>query len=975
MLPISRLRFVCSTTALALALLGGTSVSLNGQSLSEAEIRGTIRTTAGEVIPRAEVSLLTGSGVAIRSLAGGLDGSFVVRGVGAGVYTLRVEALGFSARIYTGIRLRPGVAIRLPVVLVSGAGGVVDTVAAAGAGTPPTAGRWVEGPELTRLPGAVPTLEAWANLSTLVDDELGMQGLPGQFTRLSVDGLPFRPVRPFGSRSLARGGALFSPRSLSAMRLLGDPATTELTPGAGGQVAMYATRGTGVAGITLDGAGSAGAMRGAATDPDEAPDALSFWGGATARVVVSPDTSSLAVGADVWQVERPRAGLLASSTAAEDGLDRPYLDQSRAFSAFARFDQMMSGGGVLWGSGRVAIRQATNDLAGMAWGLEDTGERVDLMVGAGGMFAVGRRETLEVRLGVSRSAWTSASTAGITLPFGVDALTAVDAGTGERVGPGTLPAGTASRLDGDASLTLHLPRNRHQFKLGLQGGGSSHSQDGDRVVRGLGIVGSGSATGPWAGLVRATGFGGPVSASVPRVGVFGEDVWSLSPQATLVFGARFNSEWLPITGVTASATWFLQSGLVAPTLAEQVTGGTGYLGIQWDGGQGTRFMARGSYSNDEFDPAVLTEMLASTEYGAYNESGSQVAWPGVPQPVSARRSKPAYAYLTRSPEAPTTVRVGGALAQSVGGGSFEAAAVFRRTEGLTRRRDLNRPILPWGRTANGRDLWNAPGQIGSWLGADPVTVGRFSSFGPVWELDQGGWSEYLGVTARLSSGNPGGVRWSAEYTWSRTEDNVPGLGGIGRVFGVELAAASGEGATAGISDLDRPHRAVGIVAIPLPFGDATELSGVYRFQSGAPFTPGYAAGVDANLDGVIGNDPAFVTIAADAAHGAEWSCVASAVGGFVSRNSCRAPDMHTLDLRLSVELPGPSVSLVFDALNVLDREVSLLDPSLLAVDAAGSVTGGPANAQLPVVANPGFGSSLRDLSLGRTLRVGLRIGR
>lgn len=974
-MPFYRLRSACITTALALALLGGTSVSVEAQSLSEAEIRGTVRTAAGEVIPRASVSLRAASGETVRTLSGGLDGSFVVRGVGPGVYTMRIEALGFSARVYTDIRLRPGVGVRLPVVLTSGAGGVADTVVAAGAGSPPSAGRWIETPELSALPGALPTLGAWANLSTLVDDDLGMEGLPGQFTRLSLDGLTFRPVRPLGSRSLAGAGGLFSPRSVSAMQISAGPATAELTPGAGGQIATYSARGTGDSGVALDGAASAGPLRVAATDPDEAPDALSFWGGGAARIVVSPDTASLAVGADVWQIERPRAGLLSGSSAGEEGLDEPYLDQQRAFSAFARFDRTLSGGSTLWGSGRVAVRQASNDLAGMAWGFDDAGERVDLLIGAGGLFALGRRETLEVRLGVTRSAWTSATSAGVALPFGADALTAVDPATGERVGPGLLQAGSASRMDGDASITLHLPRDRHQFKLGLQGGGASHSQDGDRVVRGMGIVGSGAVTGNWSGLVRATGFGVPVSATVPRVSVFGEDVWSLSPQATLVAGARFNSEWLPITGVTAAATWFLQSGLTAPTLTEQVTGGAGYLGLRWDGGQGTRFMAQGSYSNDEVDPGLLTEMLASTEYGDYNESGVQVAWPGVPLPVSTRRVQPAYAYLTSSPEAPTTVRLSAALAQAVGGASFEAGAVFRRTEGLTRRRDLNRPAVPWGQDANGRDLWNAPGQIGSWLGADPATIGRFEAFGPVWELDQGGWSEYVGVTARLSSGTPGGVRWSAEYTWSRTEDNVPGLGGIDREYGVELAASSGGKATAGVSDLDRPHRAVGIMVIPLPLGPATELSGIYRFRSGAPFTPGYAAGVDANMDGVVGNDPAFVTAAADAAHGGEWSCVATDAGNFATRNGCREPDVHTLDLRLSIELPGPALSLVFDALNVLDQEVSLLDTALLSVDPAGSVTGGGATTQLPVVANPGFGSPLRDLSAGRTLRVGLRIGR
>lgn len=190
-----------------------------------------------------------------------------------------------------------------------------------------------------------------------------------------------------------------------------------------------------------------------------------------------------------------------------------------------------------------------------------------------------------------------------------------------------------------------------------------------------------------------------------------------------------------------------------------------------------------------------------------------------------------------------------------------------------------------------------------------------------------------------------------------------------------MEAASGGKATAGVSDLDRPHRAVGVLAIPLPFGPGTELSGVYRFRSGAPFTPGYGAGVDPNTDGVLGNDPAFVSTAADAAHGGDWSCVATAAGTFVERNSCRMPDVHTLDVRLSVDLPGPRVSLVVDALNVLDREVSLLDTALLTTDPAGAVSGARSATRLPLVANPEFGSPLRDLSTGRTLRVGLRIGR
>jgi hypothetical protein len=99
------------------------------------------------------------------------------------------------------------------------------------------------------------------------------------------------------------------------------------------------------------------------------------------------------------------------------------------------------------------------------------------------------------------------------------------------------------------------------------------------------------------------------------------------------------------------------------------------------------------------------------------------------------------------------------------------------------------------------------------------------------------------------------------------------------------------------------------------------------------------------------------------------------VGGFATRNACRAPDVHALDLRLSLEIPGVGATFFVDALNVLDREMSLIDTALLMADPSGTITGQGAQTRLPFETNSGFGSALRDLSTGRTLRLGLRVGR
>jgi hypothetical protein len=750
--------------------------------------------------------------------------------------------------------------------------------------------------------------------------------------------------------------------------VVSDPVSLELGSGAGGLLSAHSLRG-GTGGVAVDGAASAGGMRSAATDPEQAPDALSFWGGATAAVVLAADTSSLVLGGDAWQVERPRAALFSADS-------EPYLEQERGFAGFARLDRALTKGRLFWGTARVAFQPGTTDLTGIAWGIADGGERVDLLVGAGLLSPIGSSETMEFRVGLTRSAWTAPADAAVDVPFEVSTATVLDAATGLRAGPGPLGSGTTSRLDLDAALTLHVPRGDHRIKLGAQGGFASHSQDWGQDIRGFGFVGSGSPTAFWNGVIDARHYRKPVSASVPRFTVFAEDSWNAGSGLTIDAGARFSSEWLPLRDEVAGATWFLQTGLPVPVLTEQVSTGSGVLGLRWDGGSGTRVSARASYVTDEFDPVLLGEILTSTEFLATRLTGTFPGWPAPIQPSTfPSGTRPGYAYLVADPEAPASLRVSGAVAHTAGGTTVGAGAVFRRTDGLTRRRDLNRPAAPRAVDGGGRALWGTPLQIGSWIGADPETLGRFDGFGPSWELDQGGWSEYLGVTMRVTRGAPGGVWWSAEYTWSQTEDNLPGLGVADMNAGVALEAEHGEEVTVGISDLDRPHRAVAMLSVPLPVGDASALSGIYRFQSGAPFTPGYSAGVDANMDGVLGNEPAFVSSSAEQAHGSDWACLRSDVGGFATRNSCRGADVHALDLRLSIGLPAVGGTLFVDALNVMDREMSLIDTALLVANPSGSITGEGTQTRLPFVSNDNFGSALRDLSAGRTFRVGLRIGR
>lgn len=877
---------------------------------TESEFAGTIRSPAGDPVQRAVITLHDATGRVVRSFEGGLDGTFTVRGVGMGRYDVRVEALGFRPGVVTGVTLRPGETTRLAVVLQGGGAGV-DTVAASGAGGTRAVERWIDAPDLLAHPATTPTLDSWLALSTTMGEGLGMAGLPGTQTSIFIDGLPFHPVFPLGLRESDRALGIVTARSTAAVQVGPGLDGFTLPAGAGGRVAVHTVRG-GEMGGGLDGAASDGGTS----------DIRTVLGGASASITSGESGTRVALGADGWRAP-----------------------QDRGVAAFARFDHPVEGGTV-WGTGRLAVQPATDDDLGRAWGVVDTGERVDLLVGGGLVAPVGRREVLDVRVGLARSAWSS----------GLDA-------SPDPV-PATIHVEAANRLDANLIGTMVMVRGDHRFQFGARGGFTTHLHDpgtalwtADRSIR----PGAGEE---WLGPFENWRYRGKSTATVPHVGATAEDRWAVGPEVELRLGAAFDTEWIPILDVFPNSDWFEMSGLRALAREEQISGVSAFGELVWGGGTGTEFRAGGSYESHPFDPSLVMEILGSVD--------NELTWALAPGTSLGSGWAPTVAYLAKDPSAPSTTRLSAGFTHGAGPIEVALGGLFRYSDGLTRRRNLNRPVAPHGVDQQGRPLWAQPLKFGAWLGPDLATASRFERWGPVMELDQGGWSEYFGVTGRLTWRTASGVRVSGEYTWSRTEDNVPGIGAQGVYTGVPFEAEDGVDATAGISDLDRPHRVTGQVVIPLPLGDNSRLAAVWRFMSGAPFTPGYTPGVDANFDGVVGNDPAYVTSNAAAAHG-EWSCLRSDAGSFATRNGCRRADTQNLDLRLEIGIARSGVGLFVDVFNVLDEERSLLDTALLGVDpGAGAPTLSGATA-LPFVVNPGFGSALVDRSTGRVLRVGLRV--
>lgn len=222
------------------------------------------------------------------------------------------------------------------------------------------------------------------------------------------------------------------------------------------------------------------------------------------------------------------------------------------------------------------------------------------------------------------------------------------------------------------------------------------------------------------------------------------------------------------------------------------------------------------------------------------------------------------------------------------------------------------------------------------------------------------------------------INMFAGYTFSRTEDNwLSGLGGYDMQF-VPFPEGLGETDWSdGRSGFDQPHRfTFGAV---VDFG-ALALSGFYRYESGLPFTPGFRYGVDANGDGFSRNDPAFVDneVVGMADLLSNWDCLRTQEGSFAGRNSCRGPNLQTLDARLSispVRIGRYPVSLVIDGLNLLDADIAELDQAVYLVDRNGNLTVDPATGivTVPLIANGDFGKPIVRRGVGRAMRIGIRV--
>jgi hypothetical protein len=978
--------WVPSAAALALAVLAASTAA--AQTVTTGAIRGTAVSGDGRLVPDVTVTVTHRATGWQRTVFTDDFGAYRSPALPPGRYDIRAERLGFLPLLVPDVTVSPAVEVAVDLRLTPAEPPVtkVDTLAFVEGALHASVARgvWESGTEVVDLVDPLGRVPALAVAAAVSSGGLALDGLPDRLASVGVDGIPRTAAAHPGAfrTDLSALGLPFT--SLNHAEIVSG--TDVEWPGYGGAlVSAFTARAPRDAEVRaygdIDGDGS---LRGAVVA-----------GGPVVR-----DTAWGLLGVDARRIQTkapapwPSDSLanLAAGTARDSlqtdlsGYLRQLKAQTDVITAFGRFDWEVAGGQNL--ALRAAVTNRTSrdlDLgAGRFVGLGSSLDARDISISGAFNSRLSAKVGSEFSLSIDRSSRHYNAPA---LPGTEIVADGLGAGA-----DGALPG----RFERDATrflAALHLRLGGHSLKSGVVATWTSHDISYDPWRAGMYLFGgAGDLAQRRGAFVQSVGGAPDAAFSINSFAVFGQDSWSSVNGLGLVFGARIEREQWPTGGVAVDAQWVSHTGLSNAAVPKMKTRVNPRFSFTWASGPHYRWLVRGDAGlfAELVDPSVLAEVLSHDGAEQFRRGlGTLGAWPGIPDSTVAPITGPVLTILNPGFESPRTGRVSFDIArQFSSGASLRLGGQYRHTDFLPRRSDLNLAVAAQATDQYGRPIYGTLQQFGAMLAATPGSNRRFGDFDRVWALDPSGYSDYWGLTVSLERVRERGLSLWASYTYSRTTDNTPGL--AGSVPDAQLSPFPSGTLTSdwrdGRSDLDVPHRAV--VGAQLSLGTATlggrdpggvRVAALVRYQSGAPFTPGFRDGVDANGDGAWGNDPAFVsdTVSGAADLIGTWSCLRSQVRHFAARNSCRGPAQTSVDARLVVPLvtvSGAPVEVVVDGINLVATNLGLVDRAVYLVDPTRAITTAPGTGvvTVPLVANPNFGKLLVRRSPGAGVRAGLR---
>lgn len=974
-------------TLFFLALLGGAGDRAAAQSTTTGVLGGAVVDDAGRPVAGAQVTLRPVDGGLSRIVEAGPDGGFFMTLLETGEYELLAERLGYQPVVVTPIPVMAGRRVDARAVLEPAEGAVAapDTVSFRGAalatgslaGRTRRIGEW----ELRSVPQRQGSLDELVRLSSYGDRPLEVEGLPATLGGFVVGGLPYRSAHHPADPAAAAEAPLFPVMAADGAELVVGRPHIESPSAAGALLTGELRRvGSGVHG-ELGGFYSPGPLVLGLDDFDASPTAFrgsALMGGAMASdsahalVFVEGQQHSLPV--RYW----PRGATELAAGLAEAGVDVSDIDQddvaqTQRLSLGGSFDWRFAGGqriDVLALYGRTEREQSASSLHGYALPVAVDGQH--FMTAATATGPITESIAVEVRVGVSQSS-REYGDAGVVDP-GIDGPVAF-VGQGAQLGDPAFPASLdRSSLDGQA--TFHYRTGEHHLKAGLGGRYMDHTRSHVFGGAGLYLFDDATAFDDRTGAFR--GLEGPAAAasfSVAEGFVYGQDTWRAAPGLDLTTGVRYELETVPANDLLSNQRWQELTGIDNAGLPDRTGDLAVAAGFDWNVREHHAWRVQGGVAVQRGD--IPAELLAEV----LTHDGRFEAVAALGDVAEVTELGPRLSILSSGFRPPVTSRASFGVSRALGStAALHVAGVLRQTKNLPRRTDLNLPLEAPFEDQHGRPVFGELERVGGLL----LPVGglnrRFAEFEAVSAITSEATSTYWGVTAGLEK-RYGDLRLDGSYTYSRTEDDW-----LGAASGQPLdalppfpGASDLEGWEEGTSDFDVPHRLVFAAELTPSFADRLSLGGFLKWASGRPFTPGLGRGIDANADGVSGNDPAFID---DAVEGladlqASWPCLREFNGRFVERNACRMPDRTVLDLWLGLRLPLQRVQteLRVEALALDHGGGTLVETALYRLDPDGEFTTDSSTGQVhvPLAINPRFGEELGQAAEFARIRISLRM--
>ena len=1003
-------RHLSTGLVLAALLLTGSSLA-SGQTLTSGLLDGVVEDSLGAPLNDARVTVAERTSGFSRSAETGRDGRFRMPLLPPGDYDLLVERFGFQPVRVQGVPVRAGQRLTVPVV-VAAAGERVDEVEVVRFEADPVGGtragvsQWFSTSEIAGLPHDQRQLTALGELSTTSNSELETEGLPARLSSIVVDGLATTAARHPDLAAGSLSSAAFPLSEFEHAELILNAADVEWSGFSGGLLSGYTRRGTREFQVRAFGGWAGDALFSSGFTEGNTAAYSDILGGVLVSGPIVRDTASFVIGVEARRLETPTPPLWSAGSLdprlVEVARDSLGVDLSEyEASATARTEFGSAFGRIDWQLGREHSLSVRGNLATIPFSrpfipssrtgpLAPAFDGSDFSIAATLTSALSDDVASEFRVGFETSRRDyGGETLGVdddTPGAGLPSTFVVAAGSGSGFGSYPTLPGRFERSTLRVTETLHYETGAHRLKGGVAAVLSSYDQSytygtgGEFFFGGVEQFARGRSSFVQTGRIVDAAF------NVPQFSVYAQDTWSASPGVDVLLGMRLETEQRPRSEIVFNSLWEERSGLRNDSTEDRRLKLSPRIGLTWDVQNQHRWIIRSTAGvyHDMVDPGVLAEVIGYSQGVEVRRGVGRLSnWPTLPSSTITTNVGSRLALLGPNFDAPRTSRVSLGVTRLIGSlAALHLSTTYRRTDFLPRRDDLNRLASPLGTDQYGRPLYGLLIQQGGIIAAAPGSNRRFRSFDLVSAINADGRSDYRGVTLALERRSAGPVSFSGSYTYSETTDNWLSArgGGPDAQLNPFPDSLNGQDWADGRSDFDLPHRLVLSGEFRLPAPLTPRLAAFYRYRSGYPFTPGFPIGVDANGDGSARNDPAWVDegIPGTADLMGRWDCLRSQVGRFAERNVCREPGVHSLDLRLGVDVIRTgryTASVVIDGFNLVGSEVGDRDTALYLVDPSQSIAMDNADGEvsIPLIANPNFGQLLVQRTPGRALRIGLQL--